>query len=143
MIKKIKLLFTLSMIKKMNLLFIFCLIPTVLIIGCAESEWIIRPVHISSVDIPESVNLSESIEFKMTCVTPDPCYKFSHLELKQEDFDVWIKVYAKRDPKAICIQILGSFETSGQFEPKSRGNYQFHFWQEYDSKYLDKTVVVK
>jgi len=125
----------------MKLKYIIYLLSVIFLISC--TEWIIKPVHVSSADIPESINLGQSINFKMTCATPDPCHKFSYLEIKDTDFDVWIKVYAKRDPKVGCVTILGSIEASGQFKPYAVGNYQFHFWQEYDAKYLDKTVVVK
>lgn len=131
----------------MKLKYVIYLLSLIFLISCTEgiikTEWITRSVHIYSVDITESINLGQSINFKMTCETPDPCYEFSHLEIRDTGFDVWIKVYAKRDPKVICIQILGSIEESGQFRPYFRGSYQFHFWQEYYSKYLDKTVEVK
>lgn len=131
----------------MKFKYIVYLLSVIFLISCTEgiinTEWIMRSVHVYSVDIPESINLGQSINFKMTCITPDPCHEFSHLEIRDTDFDVWIKVYSKRDPKVYCIQIPGSIEESGQFRPYFKGSYQFHFWQQYDSKYLDKTVEVK
>jgi len=131
----------------MKLKYIIYLLSLIFLISCTEgiikTESITRPVHVYSVDIPESINLGQSINFKMACQTPDPCHEFSHLEIRDTVFEVWIKVYTKRDPKVICICTLGSIEKSGQFRPYFRGSYQFHFWQEYYSKYLDKTVEVK
>lgn len=125
----------------MKLRFFVCLVVTILLGGC--NDWTVEPVHIYSVEIPGSIDLGQYIIFRMKCETPDPCYKFSHLEVRDNDFDVWVKVFAKRDPKVLCIQILGEIDTSGRFKPDSRGDYHFHFWQKYDSEYLDKTVVVK
>ena len=120
---------------------IFFFLTIFLLVSCRE--WMIKPVHISSVDIAENINLGQSIIFRMGCATPDPCHHFSHVEVRHDNFDLWVKVYAKRDPKVYCVQILGSFEAQDRFEPKIRGTYQFHFWQEFDSRYLDKAVIVK
>ncbi len=125
----------------MKLKIIFPLFFMFFFAGC--TEWIIVPAHIYSVDILETTALGQTIAFQMECQTPDPCFEFHRLEIKHSEFDVYVKVYAKRDPEIICIQILGSIKASGEFEPPQAGTYRFHFWQETLSKYLDKTVAVK
>jgi hypothetical protein len=111
----------------MKLKYIIYLLSLIFLISCTEgiikTEWITRPVHVYSVDIPESINLGQSINFKMTCETPDPCHEFSHLEIRDTVFNVWIKVYAKRDPKVICIQIFNRPNYVGVMDKENTAHF--------------------
>lgn len=102
----------------------------------------IELVRIFDVEIPERINLGQSVYFKMYCETPTPGYKFHHTEISKSAFDVYVKVYCKR-LKGIWVQMLDSFITSDRFKPDSRGNYTFHFYRRYPSEYLIKVVNVQ
>ena len=106
-----------------------------------DRDWMIRPAYPYEVIIPDTVQLGQDISFEVICEVGNPCYLFSHLDINSQDYDVFVKIYAKIDPHAICICVVDSIKATGSFKPTSEGNYYFHFWQS-DSSSLDTTVVV-
>ena len=106
-----------------------------------DKDWIIMPARPYEVIIPDTVQLGQNISFELICEVGNPCYLFSHLDINSEDYDVFVKIYAKLDPHAICIRDADSIKAIGSYKPPSEGNYNFHFWQSETSS-LDTTVVV-
>ncbi|GAH44286.1 unnamed protein product [marine sediment metagenome] len=99
------------------------------------------PARPYEVIIPDTVQLGQNISFEVICVVGNPCYMFSHLDINSQYYDVFVKIYAKIDPEAICPEVVDSIKASGSYKPLSEGDYNFHFWQS-DSASLDTTVVV-
>ncbi len=113
--------------------------------GCSlfddEIEWMKMSVPADSVVISDSVALGQSIDFEVTGTVPDIAWKSSHFEIQQSNFDVWVRLRAKRNPKLCSHFIPRLIHVEGSFLPHSVGNYRFHFWQS-DTTSLDTTAVV-
>ena len=107
-----------------------------------DEDWRRTPVPVVSVAIPESVALGEHIYFTSTCQTPNPCWRFSHMDMVERDFDVWVVVHAKEDPDCISIPVFGSTTVPKRMLLPARGTYRFRFWQTPFTT-LDTTVVVR
>lgn len=103
----------------MKLKFMVLQIITILSMGCSffrdETEWIRKSASVVSVAIPDSVSISQPVIFKMTCLLYSLCWELSHLEMSHFNFDVWVKVYAKKNPKFYCNPVLLSSDTTGNF----------------------------
>lgn len=105
-----------------------------------DKDWIIMPAHPYEVVILDTVQLGQDISFEVICEVGDPCLMFSHLDINSQDYEVFVKTYAKRDPGAYCVMVVDSIKAIGSFKPTFEGNYNFHFWQT-DTSSLDTTVI--
>lgn len=116
------------------------------LVGCVlfpdeELHWMRSPAGALAVAIPDSVRFGEPVWFEVTCGVGDPCWEFSHLDMRPENTDVHVRVHAKRDPRRCCVCVLSTITVEAFFVPPAPGEYVFHFC-ETDTSTLDRTVVV-
>ena len=96
----------------------------------------LRAIAIDSVGIS-----SLHAEFKIMTQTPDPCWKFSHYDVKEHDGKKMVVIYGQRDPSEMCIQMVGTLEVKVVLEVAEAGEYQCQFWCG-EAETLDKVVDI-
>ncbi len=121
-------------------------VATAALAGCMflpeeEIQWMRSPAGALAVAIPDSVAFGEPVWFEVVCGVGDPCWEFSHLDMRRENTDVDVMVHAKRDPRRACWCVTSTIRVEAFFVPPARGGYLFHFC-ETDTSTIDRTVVV-
>jgi hypothetical protein len=95
------------------------------------------------VTIPDSVDIGQIITYEVKSYLPNSCWKYSHIGLSSSDFDVYVTLYMKRDPRdQICLDVITPVDIEGNFLPEVEGEYTFHFWRS-DTSSLDTNVIVR
>lgn len=116
-----------------------------LILGCSlfteeeRIDYIEAVVSVDSIRVEKIVD--KGVGFTAFCTVSDPCWEFWKYDKDIIEFDVYIKIYARRDSRLFCPQVIWSIEVPLFVRVGSFGRYHFHFWQT-DSSSLDTTIVI-
>ncbi len=64
-----------------------------------------------TVDSVEFIQKNDNTyKFRIDCTVPNPCYEFSHIEVKQENNSLLISLFVKKEKNVNCIQVLGKLD---------------------------------
>src|SRR5574341_706945 len=83
---------------------------------------------ISAISFRSVTVANRTAAFVVTCVLPDPCWKFIRADQTISETIVTVKILAERTSDA-CIQVLSSLDAPASVTVPSAGNYTFHFWR--------------
>jgi hypothetical protein len=109
-----------------EIIFIIILGVSVIMTTKQDKNFIVRAVY--SVDSVEVLKTTEKeIGLKIISTVPNPCYRFSHVETKQEDAQIQITVFAKIDKNVNCISVLGKMEAEIKIPVTKAGRYELVF----------------
>jgi hypothetical protein len=107
-----------------------------------DDQFIVKRVYPHAIENTAVQGLN--IAFQVVCVVGDPCWFPSHNEFatKNNGQDIYVSVYAKRDKKAVCPQVISIIKPIVKYSVKTVGEYRFHFWKS-DTTTMDTTIVVR
>ncbi len=115
-------------------------------IGCSlfpnGTDWIYHPMYPHEILTIESGGAGTEMSFEIASFLNTPCHKYSHADVKQDNFDIFVEFYQKQKREAICTQVIVDTRINWSINMRSPGEYRFHFWQS-DSTSLDTIVIVQ
>jgi len=123
--------------KLISLLFAFILLHT----ACSDNQSGFSPACIKSVNIPYSIKLGQPVTFEVNYSIDTVTRQFSHFHIRQNDKDIYIKVYTKSAENDPGADMFTQLSNTGSFSPSSTGKYIFHFWHTESSNIEAKVLI--
>lgn len=98
---------------------------------------------ITNVIMPDSIEQQQKLTVQLRAEGWNGCFKFSHLEAKQNNKQVIIKAFANF-PKGpgVCSAVMVYADTIYQQSFTQKGAYSF-FFLSHNNKYIEKMLIVK
>ncbi len=105
-----------------------------------DPEFVEKPLHTLTID---SISTSDSLlTFGVTVQTPNPCWKFARYEIEQKNGEIFVTVIGRKKKDEMCIQMIGSFDTTVPVAISESREYTCRFWCP-NSTTLDTTITVQ
>ena len=128
-----------SLLKRMSKLIV--LVIGFLLSNCSLTD----PDFMVSAAGPDSIKVESisgaSVTFTAYSTVGDPCWTLSNLEQSRAGNNVSLKIFVKRDPKAICATVVSKLPIPIFLDLGTPGTYNFSFWRS-DTSSLDTTIII-
>jgi hypothetical protein len=126
---------------------ILLLSATIFMLTACKDEQSNSPNNYISKEVPaiafkQIAIAGRSVSFVILCNVGDPCWHFDRTESSRLDSNIYLKIYAKRDPNAGCVAIESSIDAEATVTLPSAGTYSFHF-NGYAGSSRDTTITIK
>ena len=131
--------------KEMKTTIVLFALVTFLLLNCEvqkeEMGTRVEVMPIDSIDLPDTVSAGQKITFDAVVSTPNPCWRFHHFDISQNDKEVTIRAHAEYDGEP-CQQVVSTFEAMGSLAFAEPGIYTIKL-ERPERGMLEQTVVVE
>lgn len=127
------------LVRAVVFLTLFCCQACAGITGSDEPEYLVQPVPgIDSLAVLGNAN--GTLTLRTVSTVANPCYEFSHCEIRRSGTDIEIAIYTRVQKDIICIQVLGSISHDIQLTVDTPGEYRLIFPG--SAATVDTTIVI-